>query len=142
MGGFFGKEHFHFLQKRGTMSQFGVPGACARCGKRVYAAEQKLAEEKTWHNLCWSLEFKEREAKKKEHRDVNSYKKKPDVAPAYYRVADPSTGIPARMETRDDQPPEPTRPKEVATQAVNFCEGCGQRRNEGDKFCGGCGTPL
>lgn len=55
------------------MSLFGVPSACARCGKKVYAAEQKLAEDKNWHSLCWSLEFKDREAAKKHHKDVTSF---------------------------------------------------------------------
>merc|ERR1712107_790883 len=87
----------------------------------------------------WSL----RNAKlKRRNIEISPRTKKPDVAPAYYRVSDPSMGLPARMETRDDQTPEPTRPKDVATPAASFCEGCGQRRNEGDRFCGGCGTPL
>lgn len=54
---------------------FGVPAKCPRCNKTVYAAEQKLAENKSWHAVCWALEFKEREAAKKAHKDATSYVK-------------------------------------------------------------------
>lgn len=52
---------------------------CARCGKAVYAAEQKLAEGEKWHNGCWAIEFKEREAKKKARVNEISYNKVADA---------------------------------------------------------------
>jgi len=58
---------------------FGGSAKCARCGKSAYAAEQKLAEGKKWHQVCWSLEFKEREAKKKARVNEISYNKIADA---------------------------------------------------------------
>ena len=58
---------------------FGGSAKCARCGKAAYAAEQKLAEGQKWHAVCWSLEFKEREAAKKAAKNEMSYNKIADA---------------------------------------------------------------
>merc|ERR1712137_413262 len=121
---------------------FGVPSNCPRCGKRVYAAEQKLAEDKSWHAMCWSLEFKERESNKKHHKDVTSYNKQPDVQPSYYRVSDPATGAPARMEAGGERPAAAAPSSGGVEGGVNFCSGCGKKRSAADKFCSGCGKKL
>lgn len=86
---------------------FGVPAECPRCQQKVFAAEQHLAEGKSWHNLCWQLEFKQREADKRAKVNQVSYDKEPDVVPCYYRVADRDTGKPARMESRYTEHPTP-----------------------------------
>jgi len=119
------------------MSLFGVPAKCPRCNKTVYAAEQKLAEGQSWHNLCWSLEFKERETNKKSKKDEVSYTKPADVSPAYYRVADVDSGVPARMETK---PEELGAPEEGA--GGSFCSQCGRAKIASDRFCAGCGNKL
>jgi hypothetical protein len=115
---------------------FGGSGKCARCNKSVYAAEQKLAENKMWHSLCWALEFKEREANKKAHKDEVSYNKAADVAPAYYRTADAAAGVPARLEVSD----KTSSPS--AAQIVSALCQCGHKADPGAKFCGGCGTKI
>lgn len=94
------KEHKNKMVKGECEVMFGIPSRCPRCKQTVFAAEQKLAEGKSWHNLCWSLEFKQREADKKAKRNKISYDKPSDVNPSYYRVADPETGKPARMESK------------------------------------------
>jgi hypothetical protein len=58
---------------------FGGREKCGRCSKVVYAAEQKLADGNVWHQVCWNLEFKERELKKKAHKDQVSYNKIADA---------------------------------------------------------------
>merc|ERR1711934_551340 len=121
------------------MSLFGVPSACARCGKKVYAAEQKLAEEKNWHSICWSLEFKEREAQKKHNKDVTSYNKPADIQPEYYRVADPATGSPSTMESGASARGGNTSSVEGG---AKFCSGCGKARTAADRFCSGRGSKL
>lgn len=114
---------------------------CNKCGKTVYAAELRTAEGYDWHQVCFNLWFKERQAAKKQELDekayvshrasvrvccfvpsslhhpsmhggapisylrgallvlFDSYNKKPDVSPSYYRVADVDSGAPARMES-------------------------------------------
>ena len=80
--------------------------------------------------------------------DRARYNKTPDVAPAYYRVADPILGAPARMETRLDEAaaPEPRQTQveapQAPTTAARFCSECGRKREEADRFCGGCGNKL
>lgn len=122
---------------------------CHKCGKTVYAAEEKRFEHPKegvmfFHGLCFgaykkdmdqaNMDLRNREydhtfiiiqymntplhkyfiskymKKNKEIQDKHNhfvhdlivvcrYNKKPDVAPEYYRVSDPSTGEAARMES-------------------------------------------
>lgn len=74
------------------------------------------------------------------------YNKPADVAPAYYRVADPATGEPARMETHErpnePQAAAPVQASQPAAEAPKFCSECGRPRTVEDRFCGGCGHKL
>jgi len=82
---------------------------CTKCGKTVYAAEEKKFDHpkegtKYFHGLCFGVWKKDYE---KEQQDIKNreYYKKPDVAPEYYRVGDPTTGTVPYMESsgRDKQ---------------------------------------
>jgi len=90
-----------------TVTLFCQAEQCARCQKKVFAAEEHLAEGKRFHQLCWNLEFKERQMNKKTQRDMISYNVEPDVAPMYFRVGDRLNGHPPRMESRFTSHPVP-----------------------------------
>jgi len=141
---------------------------CNRCGKSVYAAELRTAEGHDWHQVCFNLWFKEQQQKKKQEIDTTSYNRPPDVQPSYYRVADPATGAPARLESskgevrsvgagaspvefvHPEQPLQHVSPpahlaSEVTTSSTSpkrFCASCGVKLEPQWKFCASCGGTL
>lgn len=107
-----------------------------------------------FHMRCFNLWKKEDDAR--EHAKNNRHNANAaDVRPAYYRVADASTGEAARMETaeRDRQEAERQRaaagalpivsnkPAPASGATPKFCPECGAP-NSGARFCSECGVGL
>lgn len=110
----------------------------AACGKTVFHAEKKEHDGKIFHSRCFNLWKKEEEEAKRDKNNRENYEKSADVAPAYYRVADPTTGAEARMQTgvEDRAQRPPSQPAAAAGGAgPKFCPECGGT-NSGGKFCG------
>mmetsp|Transcript_5075 Transcript_5075/g.18818 ORF Transcript_5075/g.18818 Transcript_5075/m.18818 type:complete len:221 (+) Transcript_5075:73-735(+) len=113
--------------------------ACSRCGKRVYHAEQRLAEGCKWHQLCWAEEHKERLLAKKAEVDATSYARPADVKPEYYRVPEPQGAVPATLESA---PAAPAAAAAAAAAGLAFCPQCGKQPGAGARFCPHCGAKL
>jgi len=69
---------------------------CTYCGKTVYHAEEQQFNGKIFHIQCMGKYVKESRAEDLKGRNA-TYEIKPDVAPAYYRIADGGSG--AKMES-------------------------------------------
>ena len=81
----------------------------------------------------------------------NRYGKTPDVSPAYYRVADPTTGQDARMLSGEEERAEMAHEKRAEvvpirnvapSSVVHHCTGCGATLAAEAKFCSECGTKV
>jgi len=129
-----------------------MPGEkCHLCGKSVYAAELRRYDGKIFHASCFAKFKKQQEADDSAKRNIE-YGKTPDVSPAYYRVADPSTGQAARMlsgeqeraEFAREQRTEVAAKKNVSPSSVSHgsvCP-CGALLPNGAKFCAECGAKV
>lgn len=60
----------HFIKAIQGYFTRKMPGKCTRCGKSVYAAEEKKMEGQLYHNLCWAMEFKERQEKDRSKKNA------------------------------------------------------------------------
>ena len=118
----------------------GVNDLCHRCGKRVYAAELRRYDGMIFHCRCMSLWSKEQAERDAAARNAE-YMKKPDVSPAYYRVADPTTGQQARMLSGEEERKEMAEEKKAQEAKKEGCPSCGYKDAKG-KFCSECGAKL
>ncbi|KAH3744254.1 hypothetical protein Pelo_14339 [Pelomyxa schiedti] len=136
---------------------------CHACGKTVFFAELKRAEEHDFHMACFGQWWKDEKARESASRN-RSYAKRADVSPQYYRVADVDAGEhSAKMvsgpEERGnpetpDTPTSPSTPAKTptsptttpaspaATPSATHCPGCNAEMNATAKFCPECGKPT
>jgi len=124
---------------------------CHLCKKTVYAAELRRYDGMIFHASCFAKFKKQQEAEDSAKRNIE-YNKTPDVSPAYYRVADPSTGQSARMMSGEEERAELAREKRAEVSAEknvhpsavangNVCS-CGAVLPAGAKFCSECGAKV